>query len=265
MRFALAGARDIAVWVLEYLLASGCRPEALLLSGPADPVNGMALEAMCGHLGPDRIFRGQEFREPETIEALRRLDLDLIVSIHFPFIVPPELLAVPRHGVVNLHPAYLPYNRGWHTPTWALLEDLPIGATLHFMNEEIDSGDIVHQRRLDPSAGDTAHTLYEKLKRLEVIVFTEAWPRLMAGDFSRIPQNPCEGTLHVRRDLSRAGVQRIRLDETVRAGDLLRRLRALTTNRVDEAAYYQVDGRRYRVQLMITEEPADREDAPADA
>ncbi len=253
-RFAFAGDRDIAVWVLEYLLSEGFRPEALLLSDEGRATHAAELTRLAG-LPPERVLRGGAFREPAGLRLLRELRLDVVVGIHFPYLVPPAVLELPRLGVLNLHPAYLPYNRGWHTPSWALLEETPIGATLHFMDAGVDTGDVVHQRALEVSPGDTADTLYQRLKGLELEVFREAWPQVVRGTYRRTPQPDGGPPGRRRQELFVPGVQRIHLDERVRAGDLLRRLRALTTSRLDEAAWFEVDGTRYRVQLVIREDP----------
>lgn len=262
VRYAFAGDRDVAVWVLEYLLGRGERPLALLLSGPERASHAAELEALCSFLPPERVLRGGVFREPAGVEALRALELDLLVCIHFPYLVPAEVLEVPKVGVLNLHPAFLPYNRGWHTPSWALLEGTPVGATLHFMDAGLDTGDVVHQERLHPSPADTANTLYAKLKRLELQVFEAAWPGLAAGSFPRVAQ-PAEGTAHKRADL--AAEQRIDPGTPVLPGELIDRLRALTTSRVDEAAYLERDGRRYRIQVAIHEEDDSPRTGPAPA
>lgn len=254
MRFAFAGDRDISVQVLDFVLASQHRPLALLVSEPGRATHAQKLIERCGFLGPGRILRGREFRSVQGIDLLRSLELDFIIGVHFPYMVPQEVLRTPRRGVLNLHPAFLPYNRGWHTPSWAILERTPMGATLHFMDVEVDAGDIVHQRQIDTSPGDTANSLYERVKRLELEVFREAWPLLVSGQYKATPQAIVRGTTHRRADLLAANVQRIDLDQRVTAGDLLRRIRALTTDRVGEAAYYEVDGRRYRVQVVVTEE-----------
>jgi len=255
VRYAFAGDRDVAVWVLEYLLGTGSRPLALLTPARERASHAHTLEHLCRDLEPYRMLRGFDFREPRRLRVLKELRLDFVVGVHFPLIVPAEVLAIPRVGFLNLHPALLPHNRGWHTASWSLLEQSPAGATLHFMDVGLDEGDIVHQKALEPSPADTAHTLYEKLKRLEVEVFREAWPALVAGRYRRTPQKPGAGSARRRADLSL--VQRVDLGETLRAGDLLRRLRALTTNRIDEAAYFEAGGKRYRVQVRIEEEPGE--------
>ena len=228
------------------------RPVALLVSGIA-ATEADALVGRCPHLSPDLVFRGAEFRRPEAVEVLRSLDLDVILSVHFPYLVPKEVLDLPRLGCLNLHPAYLPWNRGWHTATWALLEGTPIGATLHVMDEGVDSGDIVHQRQLEVRPFDVAHDLYSRLFELELEVLREAWPWIASGSFPRTPQYPNEGTRHDKNDLFASGLQRLELGASSSVGDVLRRLRAFTTNRLDEAAYFEDGDRRYHVQVRIVE------------
>jgi len=254
LRIAFAGDRDISVWVLKYILERDVRPLALLVSAGPGASHADQLLPLCSFLEPNLVLRGRQFREPAGLALLERLDLDYIVCVHFPYILPEEVLCIPRVGVLNLHPAYLPYNRGWHTPSWAILEETPAGATLHFMDEGTDTGDIVHQNTLEVSPADTAHCLYQRLKELELEVFKEAWPRLVSGTYDRIPQNPNEGTAHTRAQLFADHIQRIDLTARVGAGDLLRRLRALTTDRVDEAAYYEAEGKRYRIQVVVHEQ-----------
>jgi len=254
MRIAFAGDRDIGVWVLKFILSQGVRPLALLLPEAGDASNAGELISHCPHLEDGQILRGTEFRQEQGIKFLTQLDLDFIVCAHFAYIMPGPVLAIPRVGVLNLHPAYLPYNRGWHTPSWALLDQTPIGATLHFMDNGIDTGDIIHQKLLDVSPADTADPLYHRLKCLELEVFEEAWPRLRDGSFQRQPQDPAVGTIHKRKELFAEKVQKIDLNERVEAGALIRRLRALTTNSKKEAAYFETEGKRYRVQIQIAEE-----------
>lgn len=253
-RIAYAGDRDISVWVLEYLLNQGVRPLALLVSDSGRATHDSILVNMCPFLDETHILCGKAFREPPGLELLRGLDLDYVIGIHFPYIVPEAVLQIPRFGVLNLHPALLPYNRGWHTPSWAILDGTPIGATLHFMDAGVDTGDIVHQKCLEVSPGDTANSLYHHLKRLELETFQEAWPQIAAGSYRRQPQDGLVGTEHKRQELFQESVQRLDLDTPVSPGELLRRLRALTTNAIAEAAYYDCDGKRYRVQVQITEE-----------
>ncbi|MBK9123573.1 MAG: hypothetical protein IPM16_10710 [Chloroflexi bacterium] len=253
LKVIYAGDRDISVWVLEYLISAGTRPVALLIPSEDRASHTRDLRSLCSHLPPNAIMEGKRFREQASVEYLEALAPDLIISVHFPYVVPIEVLSIPRIGALNLHPAFLPYNRGWHTPSWALLEETPIGATLHFMDTGVDTGDIVHQREYQPSPADTAHTLYKKLRKLELDVFVEVWPSIADGRFQRRKQVGA-GTVHRRSELFDPAVQELALDESYPVRSLLRRLRALTTNDIKESAYFREDGKTYRVQVSIAEE-----------
>jgi methionyl-tRNA formyltransferase len=254
MRIIFAGDRDISVWVLEHLLQKGIKPLALLVSDETRASHAESLREKSAFLDDQHVFVGKAFREPSSQQFFASLNLDYIICIHFPYIVPESVLNIPRHGVINLHPAYLPYNRGWHTPSWALLENTPIGATLHFMEAGLDTGDIIHQKQLNPAPDDTAHSLYQKLKLLEFEVFKEALPGLIKQSYQRMPQAATDGTAHKRAELYQENIQKIDLDETVLAGELIQKLRALTTNDITEAAYFVADGKKYRIQISIQED-----------
>jgi methionyl-tRNA formyltransferase len=247
MRIAFAGNRSVARSCLQHLIDVGVKPMALLIpTGDETDLRDLA------GLGPDRVLVGPEFRESGGIELLRSLDLDYIVGVHFPYIVPEVVLGIPKIGALNLHPALLPHNRGWHTVSWAILEGTPIGATLHFMDSGVDTGDIVAQVELDIRPEDTAHTLYARLLDLEVELFRSSWPLLASGDPPRKAQSRGEGTSHNRAELGTESVRRLDLDATRPVREVLTTLRALTTSDVDEAAYFEAEGQRYRVQVTIT-------------
>jgi methionyl-tRNA formyltransferase len=252
-RIAFAGDRQLAVNCLAIVLAAGVQPEALLVSAPDRATHADVLREISG-LDSERVLVGREFRDSAGIALLSSLDLDYILGVHFPYIVPDPVLEIPRIGVLNLHPALLPHNRGWHTPSWAILDRTPIGATLHFMDSGLDTGDIVAQAALEIRPEDTAHTLYGRLLELEVELFREAWPLLATGSPPRRAQSADEGTSHSRADLASDSIRRLDLEESAPLDDTIRTLRALTTNDVEEAAYFEQNGKRYRVQITITPE-----------
>jgi len=238
-RYAFAGDRALAVRILSYLLARGDVPAALLTSAGPGASHAGELAAMVDapHL------QGDAFRSPQGLATLRSLDLEMVVCVHFPYLVPAEALAIPSWGWLNLHPAYLPYNRGWHTATWAILDGTPAGATLHLMSEDVDAGPIVAQAQAEVLGHDTAHSLYQRLLELEYEVFTGAWPAISSGDRSSTEQDHARATMHRRADLSEA-LRRIEPGEVTK-------LRALSTSNPDEAAFFDQDGRRYRVQVRL--------------
>ena len=253
-RIAFAGDRDISVRVLDFILASDLTPLALMVPEKSKASHVDELINRCPFLTHDKILFGAAFRSVEGIKLLSELNLDYIIGIHFPFIFPPEVLSIPKIGVLNLHPAYLPHNRGWHTPSWAIMDETPYGATLHFMDSGLDTGDIVHQKNINISPSDTANTLYQRLKKLELLVFMEGWAKLLADTYVRTRQDLSSGISHKKEELFNKTIQEIKLNDLVKADDLIKKLRALTTNKIEEAAYYRVGNKRYRIQVIIHEE-----------
>jgi methionyl-tRNA formyltransferase len=246
-RLAYAGNRAIGIAGLGMLLDLGWEPSALILPGkPA----AEGVEEMKALVPRARIIERDDLASGEALPALRGLGLDYLLSVHYPHKLPAELVAMPSLGTLNLHPAWLPYNRGWHTPSWAILDQTPYGATLHFVDEGIDTGDIALRRPLPVAPSDTAHSLYQRVLRLEQGLLREALPLMMERRLPRMPQGP-SGTSHTKRELG--AVQTIDLSQVAPIGQVIDRLRALTTSRREEAAYFETAGRRYRVRVEIEE------------
>jgi methionyl-tRNA formyltransferase len=256
MKFAFSGDRLLSVRVLDHLLEQGHRPEALFVTEGPRSSHARELKDRCSFLPADRVFVGKEFETAEAVELLKSLDLDFIFGIHFPYIIRKPVLEASRHGFVNLHPAWLPFNRGWHTPSWAILDGTPVGATLHFMSEAVDEGDVIARKLVEVNSWDTAHGLYQRLLQAEYELFVESLPTLADGSFVRTAQDLSQGTVHKMKDLLKPGVQRIDLDAPTTAREVLRRLRGMTTSDPAEAAYYEESGRKVRVRVeLIPENP----------
>jgi len=247
MNYAFAGDRNISCRLLKFLIAKDHRPLALFISEGVNATHDQDLIDIAG-LDNNYIFSGNAFKEPENIEKLKNLELDYIFGIHFPYIIPKEVLEIPKVGFLNLHPAFLPYNKGWHTPSWAILDNTLFGATLHFMTVALDEGDIIHQRQLDVLPQDTANTLYDRVLKLEEEVFYEAYENLITLKPKRIIQDTI-GTSHVKRDLHQ--IQQIDLSINHNPEMLINKLRALTTNKPSEAAYIIKNGKRIGIQVKL--------------
>lgn len=251
MKYAFAGNRDIAVWVLEFLVSKGYYPELLMLTETSD----LEIEELVtkSQLDSNKIFYGKpEFNG--VIEELKKSNIDYIFGVHYPYIISKEVLNIPKFGFLNLHPAFLPYNRGWHTPSWAILENTPVGATLHYMNEKLDMGAIVKREQLEILVSDTADSLYKKLKQLEYDVFVNSFDCLLNHCVEPIIQDENEGSIHLKNDLYKDDNCKLELDDMYKCDSLITRLRALTTNNINEASYFIKNGRKYRVQIIIEEE-----------
>lgn len=249
MRYAFAGDRKISVEILRLLLNEGHYPLALFVSAGFKETHAEDLRELT-RLDDSLIFEGKDFSSETAVKKLKELKLDYIIGIHFPYIISENVLNIPKVGCLNLHPAYLPYNKGWHTPTWAILDGTPYGASLHFMTNELDKGDIIHQKEIEVLIEDTAHSLYARVLNLEIEVFKEALPQLLKLSPPKKPQL-IEGTSHSRKNLMQ--IQKINLNATTTFRKAIDFFRALTTNDIKEAAYFEKNGKKYAVKIDIQE------------
>lgn len=103
--------------------------------------------------------------DPEFVQLLSDENVDLLISIACPEIIPEELLEVPAHGCINLHGAPLPRYRGLLPSFWVLANgEEETAVTVHVMNEKLDDGPIVVQKRVPIEPDDTLHSLILKSK-----------------------------------------------------------------------------------------------------
>lgn len=247
MNYGFAGDREISVKILEFLISKNLHPKFLFINEKEGASHTKKLIETSG-LEERFIFSSKNLNNENTLNILENCNVDYIFGIHYPFIINKKLLNIPNIGFLNLHPAYLPYNKGWHTPSWAIIENSPYGATLHFMSEELDNGDIIHQKQINIEVEDTANSLYKKVLDLEFEVFKEALPELMSLSPKRIKQKE-KGTSHVKNDLGR--IRHIDLDKETKPMEIINKIRALTTNNVNESAYFEIEGKKYNIQIQI--------------
>lgn len=248
MKYGFAGDRLISVNLLSFLIDEGYKPSFLIVNETKDSSHREELISLSGLT--DRDIYDIDFIN-KNYSILADYDTDYIFGIHFPYIISKPLLSIPKVGFLNLHPAFLPYNKGWHTPSWAILDKTKYGATLHFMSNDLDAGDIIAQREIEVKPNVTANELYQSVLKVEEQLFKDSFTNLLTLKPTRTKQVK-EGTSYNKKDLAK--VQEIDLNEKIFASDLIDKLRALTTNNIDEAAYFIVDEKKYRVQVNIIPE-----------
>jgi methionyl-tRNA formyltransferase len=196
--------------------------------------------------------------EEEQLNLVEEHEPDIVVSVGFDHLVPRKILKIPPRGALNLHPSLLPQNRGKSPNVWPIIEGTPAGVTLHYMDAEFDTGDIVAQRQVEIDFTDTGKDLYERLEDAQFELFTKVWPDVEDEDVEQTSQDPEAGSYHSVDDFR--DLCEIDPDETVEAKGFLDRLRALTFPPFDNA-YLEIDGERHYIDVEIrkeTEESGER-------
>jgi methionyl-tRNA formyltransferase len=198
------------------------------------------------------VIEGSTLREKDTLDRVKALHPELGVSIFFGYILRKEFLDSLSAGCVNLHPAYLPYNRGAYPNVWSIVDGSPAGVTLHYIDEGVDTGNIIAQREVPTDLTDTGKTLYDKLEEASLDLFKQEWPNLKSGRLAPSPQLRGKGTSHRVRDV--ATIDEILPDATYRAMDLINIIRARTFPPY-RGAFIRQGSRKIYLRLELTEEP----------
>ena len=123
---------------------------------------------------PSHIFTRDEFyKSDDVIKLLKNLQVDLIVLAGFLWLVPVSLLKAFPNKIINLHPALLPkyggagmYGDNVHKAILANNEE-ESGITIHFVDENFDEGEIIHQSRFRIEPGDNLEMIKFKGQQLE--------------------------------------------------------------------------------------------------
>jgi methionyl-tRNA formyltransferase len=199
------------------------------------------------------VLDGAALRDPATLARVAELKPDIAVSVFFGYILKAELLKLLPCGAVNVHPAYLPYNRGAHPNVWSIVDGTPAGVTVHYIDEKVDTGDIIGRRQVTVAPADTAETLYRRLESESLALFKELWPSIKAGTAPREKQDGA-GTCHQVKDL--ASLDEIKLDSAYTGRQLINLLRARTF-KGHRGAYFMDGGKKVYISVDLTEEKAE--------
>ncbi len=172
-----------------------------VVAHPVDPEDGVRYEsvfARASQLGVPAV------RATGKSEALGRFlaDLrpDLLWVTDYRYLLPASILALPRFGVINLHPSLLPKYRGRAPVNWAILRgETRLGLTAHWVDAGMDTGDIIAQRAFELAPQQDVGDALEMLYPLYAAITEEVLSHLIRGDAPRFPQDTAQATVFPRR------------------------------------------------------------------
>jgi methionyl-tRNA formyltransferase len=167
------------------------------------------------------VLQPEKFREPAVISRLRGLKPDLMVVVAYGQIIPPDALAIPAQGVVNVHASLLPRHRGAAPIARAILAgDDETGVTIMKMDEQLDHGPVLATRGMSIGPRDDAAGLTQRLAELGADLLVETLGRL--GHIDAVEQDHALATLAPRLRKEEG-----ELDLSMGAREIDRRVRAL--------------------------------------
>jgi len=113
--------------------------------------------------------------ERPTTDNLKGLKFDILISDRSRFIIPINVIEMFDGLICNLHPSFLPFNRGDQPLLWSAVEGTPYGVSIHQVSEKFDEGNIISQTRLNLPEELTLHAAYMIVRTHMVDLFKTSW------------------------------------------------------------------------------------------
>lgn len=171
---------------------------------------------------------------------------DLILSLHCMQIFPAELIDAVK--CINIHPGYNPMNRGWYPQVFAIIYNLPTGATIHEMSTEIDNGPIIARKEVPVYSHDTSLSVYQRICEAEMELLNEYLILILENKYTTF-QPESEGHIFYKKDFQ--SLCKLDLNTTVTMKSCIDLLRALSHGEYNNAYFYDQNNNMIFVRLIL--------------
>lgn len=196
-RIVFFGTPHIAVGALEQLHVSGLTPYLVVTNPDRPQGRKMVLTSPPAKVWADNnhipVLQPESLKNSDVIETLQQTNADLFVVVAYGNIIPEAILAIPKHGTLNLHPSLLSKLRGASPIRSAILENMrETGVTIMLLDEEMDHGPILAQREISipeekwPMRGQELDSL---LAEAGAVLLAETVPKWLDGTIKPREQN----------------------------------------------------------------------------
>lgn len=168
MKIVFMGTPDFSVNALENIVKAGHDVVGVITQpdkpkGRGGKMQYTSVKEKALELGLD-VYQPQRVKETEFIEKLKEMNPDAIVVIAFGQILPKAILDMPKYGCINVHASLLPKYRGAAPIQWSVIDgEKETGVTTMYMNEGLDTGDIIDKVVVPIDKKETGGSLFDKL------------------------------------------------------------------------------------------------------
>lgn len=199
MKIVFMGTPDFAVGTLDALYKAGHEITAVF-SQPDKPqgrkmiLTPPPVKVLAQKLGIP-VYQPKTLRDGTAMELLKTIEYDLMVVVAYGKILPPEILESARLGCINIHGSILPKYRGASPIQWSIVcGETKTGVTAMYMDEGMDTGDIIEIVETEITESDTSETLFYRLASMGAELAVKTVNDIENGVATRTKQNESEAT-----------------------------------------------------------------------
>ncbi|RQW00731.1 hypothetical protein EH220_00205 [bacterium] len=256
MKIAVCAANAVGYELLKFLVTQEHTLE-YVVTAKKDPYE-KSISRLCGEYAIP-CYRGMDVNGTDFISLNKELGIDIVFLLWWPTIIRKASLASVNRGFINTHPGLLPYNRGMNPYYWSIVDGTPAGVTIHWIDEEINRGEILFQKRLEVPPSETGERLYQRAAKAMIELFRENYDKMLDPHVKSRKMHFVNNIVHRVRDMEEHSC--IDLERQYKAGDLINILRARSfTN--GPAACFHASGKKYHIRVSITEADRDKHHSP---
>lgn len=113
-----------------------------------------------------------------SVDFLKEKKINFIITNKSRFLIKEDIINYIGKNIINVHNSYLPWCRGYNSNFWSIYFNLPNGVTIHYIDKDIDSGDILAQNTIRYNLDDTLKSTYDKLDILALDLFKKNWKNI---------------------------------------------------------------------------------------
>lgn len=136
------------------------------------------------------VYQPTNLRDEEVVNKIKSLNPDLIVVVAYGKIIPKNIIDIPKYGIINLHGSLLPKYRGAAPVQYAVLNgDTKTGVTIMYIEEGLDSGDMILKKEFELTVEDTTTTTFEKMQEVGKEGLVEAISLIKNNEVNAIKQD----------------------------------------------------------------------------
>lgn len=198
---------------------------------------------------PKYVFFAQQLENKSVLKKIKEMKPDLAISAWFGYLLQKEFISIFPSGCINFHNSYLPYNRGKYPHVWAINnQNIPYGVTLHFIDEGIDTGDIIKRKKITIDITDTAQSLYQKSLKEIVQLFIRNWEKIRNNKIKPIKQTEILASHHYAKDV--VDIDLINLSQKYTGLEFINKLRSRSFS--DRSySYFLYNGKKIYVKITL--------------
>lgn len=245
----LSDGSDIALACAKALATCGVKILAIVVGPSVGDSESRAIVG-CFDPAPPLIQTARPDRDPQIASWAAAGTIDLLLVVYFEYRVRADLIKAAKFGGITVHPSVLPHNGGFHTSFWGIVNQTPLGATLLWLDEGLDTGGVIAQKSFADDGLMTATEVRARQRQMCAELFEENINSLIAGRIPWTTGQPC--SYHFKTDIVKATT--FNEDEQLTLSQLLRLGRA-TFHGENGLVVEAKNGDRFRLSISVCRLP----------